>query len=60
MNKMKKAMLAFLVCRIDAISGATHSYQTFVLLAKAVLEQAEKGIKQIAFVENTAEQSGAP
>jgi major membrane immunogen (membrane-anchored lipoprotein) len=35
---------------IDAISGATNSYHTFILLAEAVLEQAKAGIKQVAFV----------
>jgi major membrane immunogen (membrane-anchored lipoprotein) len=35
---------------IDAISGATNSYHTFILLAEAVLEQARAGIKQVAFI----------
>ena len=36
--------------RIDAISGATHSYNKFIVLAGAVIEQARKGNKQIARV----------
>jgi major membrane immunogen (membrane-anchored lipoprotein) len=42
---------------IDAISGATNSYHTFILLANAVLEQARAGAKQVVFVNNS---SGAP
>ena len=37
--------------RIDVVSGATHSYQTFILLSHAVIEQAKKGNTQIALVE---------
>ena len=37
--------------RIDVVSGATHSYHTFILLATEVIEQARTGNKQIALVE---------
>jgi len=37
--------------RIDAISGATHSYETFKLLAEAVLTQAMEGNEQVAFID---------
>ena len=36
--------------RIDVVSGATHSYHTFILLASEVIEQARTGNKQIALV----------
>jgi major membrane immunogen (membrane-anchored lipoprotein) len=46
---------------IDALSGATNSYHTFVLLANAVLEQARAGAKQVVFVNNSAgDSAGAP
>lgn len=35
---------------IDAVSGATHSYGTFHLLADAVLDLAKTGSEQIVFV----------
>ena len=38
------------VDRIDALSGATRSYHSFISLAKAAIEQAKKGAKQIALV----------
>lgn len=37
--------------RIDVISGATQSYDSFILLSRAVIEQARTGNKQIAMVE---------
>lgn len=37
---------------VDAISGATHSYNTFKLLAEAAMEQARAGETSIAFVES--------
>ncbi|MCL1927991.1 MAG: FMN-binding protein [Treponema sp.] len=36
--------------RIDVVSGATHSYHSFILLSQAVIEQARKGDNQIALV----------
>ncbi|MDR2662434.1 MAG: FMN-binding protein [Treponema sp.] len=36
---------------IDAISGATASFQVFQLLAEAVLKQARAGAKEVALVE---------
>ena len=36
--------------RIDALTGATESYHTFMVLAPAVLERARTGTKLIAFV----------
>jgi major membrane immunogen (membrane-anchored lipoprotein) len=35
---------------VDAVSGATTSYQTFKLLAKAAIEQSKSGSRQLAFV----------
>jgi len=35
---------------VDVVSGATHSYYSFIQLAEAALEQARQGTKQIAFV----------
>jgi major membrane immunogen (membrane-anchored lipoprotein) len=39
---------------VDAISGATTSYHTFIALAGAALEQARAGSKQIALVKAPA------
>ncbi len=36
---------------IDAISGATHSYDTFLVLAEAVLEKAKAGDATVALVD---------
>lgn len=36
--------------RVDAISGASLSHRTFVLLAKAVLAQARTGAREVVFV----------
>jgi len=36
--------------KVDAISGATHSGISFKLLAKAVVQKAKQGDKQVAFV----------
>lgn len=36
---------------VDAVTGATHSYHTFQLLAEAAITQAKNGDKNIAFVE---------
>ncbi|MDR1651059.1 MAG: FMN-binding protein [Synergistaceae bacterium] len=36
--------------RIDAMSGATESYRSFMLLADAVITQAKAGDKSVAFV----------
>jgi major membrane immunogen (membrane-anchored lipoprotein) len=36
--------------KIDAISGATTSFQVFKLLTEAVLEQAKTGAKHVALV----------
>lgn len=36
---------------VDAISGATHSYASFQLLAAAAIEQARTGDKQVALVD---------
>ncbi|MDR2470579.1 MAG: FMN-binding protein [Treponema sp.] len=41
--------------RIDALTGATESYHTFLLLASAVLDRARTGTKLIAFVSARAE-----
>ena len=35
---------------VDAITGASSSHKTFLLLARAVLEQAKKGDSSIAIV----------
>lgn len=37
--------------KVDAVAGATHSYQTFQLLAEAVMEQARAGDENIAYVD---------
>ena len=36
---------------IDVMTGATHSYETFKLLAEAAIAQAKAGDKRVAFVE---------
>ena len=35
---------------VDAVSGATYSYHNFILLSRAVIEQAQNGNKEIALV----------
>jgi major membrane immunogen (membrane-anchored lipoprotein) len=35
---------------IDAVSGATRSYEIFKLLAKAAVQQSRRGSRQVAFV----------
>ena len=42
---------------IDAMTGATHSYHTFQLLAEAAIGQSKAGDKQMALVE-TPEEAG--
>lgn len=37
--------------KLDAVSGATHSSVSFKLLAKAVLQNAREGNKEVVFVE---------
>lgn len=37
--------------KVDALTGATHSHETFRLLAKAAMEQARAGDKNIAYVD---------
>lgn len=37
--------------QVDAITGATHSYHTFVQLADAAIAQARSGDKSVCFVE---------
>ena len=47
--------------RIDVVSGATNSYNTFISLANAVIEQARNGNRQIALVElHPAKESSSP
>lgn len=36
--------------KVDAVTGATHSYSSFQVLAEAVIAQARAGDKQVAFV----------
>ncbi|WP_010258005.1 major membrane immunogen [Treponema primitia] len=37
--------------KIDALAGATHSYKSFKVLARAVIDQARAGDKKVALVE---------
>ena len=39
------------VAQVDAITGATHSYHTFVKLADAVIKQAQSGDKSVCFLD---------
>lgn len=41
---------------VDALSGATHSYGSFKLLAEAVIAQAKTGDKSVVFVEFPSEE----
>lgn len=41
--------------KIDAITGATHSYETFQMLVKAAMIQAENGDKNVAFINTSGE-----
>jgi major membrane immunogen (membrane-anchored lipoprotein) len=41
---------------VEAISGATTSYYSFVRLAKAAIKQAREGSKQVALVDVPAEE----
>ena len=44
--------------QVDAISGATHSYVTFLQLAEAAIAQARAGDANVAFVEFSNEADG--
>jgi major membrane immunogen (membrane-anchored lipoprotein) len=37
--------------RVDAISGATNSYRSFILLAQAAIVQARAGDKSVSFID---------